>query len=120
MAQCIKGGGVRTNHKEWEGRFIRTETYTKDFGRMTKLTDLECTFILMELSTKETGLRISNTDKVKKRGPMVLYMKGIIRTERKMVLVLLIGLMEQLLLGLSKIIRLMEKVSIHGQMVEST
>jgi hypothetical protein len=50
--------------------------YMKEIGKMTKLTDTVNICILTELNTKVTGKKISNMEKERKHGLMVLAMKG--------------------------------------------
>jgi len=54
-----------------------------DSGKTIKLTALENTLIRMEPSTKVTGSMISNMDREKKSGQMVLSMKEIISLEKR-------------------------------------
>ena len=54
-----------------------------DSGKTIKLTALENILIRMEPSTKVTGSMISNMDREKKSGQMVLSMKEIISLEKR-------------------------------------
>ena len=54
-----------------------------DSGKTIKLTALESILIRMEPSTKVTGSMISNMDREKKSGQMVLSMKEIISLEKR-------------------------------------
>ena len=58
--------------------------FMTDNGKMTKLMDSVNTLILMELSTKDTGLMINNMVKERKSGQMVHSMKVTINLVRKM------------------------------------
>lgn len=57
---------------------MRMEMFMRVIGLMTKLMAMECIRTWMEQNTKGTGKKISNMEKVKKHGLMVLFMKVII------------------------------------------
>ncbi len=121
---------------------MQMETFTMDNGKTTKLMDSVNTLILMEPSTKDTGLMINSMDKERKSGQMVQSMKVTINSERKtalesfyglinlhtlvtswtttfMVMVNTNGLMEESSLVTGFVIRCMVKVSLLGQMAEN-
>lgn len=56
--------------------FMLTGTYTRGNGRMTKVKDMECTCILMELSTRENGLRTNKKAMAWRPGLMGRSTKG--------------------------------------------
>jgi len=61
--RCMKAGGLTAKPTGVADSSMLTETFTTVTGRMTRLTDMGATVTWTELSTKETGKKISNTDK---------------------------------------------------------
>lgn len=84
---------------------------------MTRLMDSESTCTQTELSMKDTGKKISNTEKAKKLGLTVHSMRGIMLRERKMALEDSDGLMAQPMKENSKTTTFTEVVSTCGQIL---
>lgn len=91
-----------------------------DIGRTIKLTDMDNTLILMEHNMKATGWMISNMDKEKNTGQMVLNMKELINTVKKMATVNSYGLTNLLTVVLSSITTFTVTVNIDGPITENT
>jgi len=89
-------------------------------GKMTKLTDTVFTITLMAPDTKDSGMKINNTEKVRKFGQMVLVTKASTKMERSTVMESSFGLMGQLIPEISLITIFMDRVFILGQMVVNT
>jgi hypothetical protein len=71
----------------------------QECGRKTRLMEKELIIILMEPDMREIGKKISSMEEEKRRGPMVLSMKVIIKMERNMALESSSGQMEVLIQG---------------------
>jgi len=89
-------------------------------GRTTRLTATANTITLMEPNTKAIGLKISNTERELRSGPMVLAMKDHIKMERSTDLASSCGPTDQPMKVILLTITLMEKVYTPGLMVEDT
>lgn len=76
-------------------------------------------YTMMELSMRESGLRINKMEMVQRYGQMVLDMKEIILMAKKKGKANFIGLMDQCMKENLKIIILMDLVCIDGQMVDN-
>lgn len=97
-----------------------TVMYTMATGRTTKLMDMVFTITLMGLATKAGGSRISNTEKAKRFGQIMLATKDSIRMARSMVMVSSFGPMDQLTLVTLLITTFMDRVFTPGQMDVNT
>jgi hypothetical protein len=86
------------------------ETFTKGNGLMTKHMDMEFTFMLMGLNTKECGKKISKTDMERKLGLMEHVMKENIKMGKNPEKVYSNGLMDRNMMDFFKRIIFMEKV----------
>ena len=82
---------------------------------MIKLMDMAFILIQMGQDMKDIGKKISRMEVVKKVGPMVLLMKVNINKEKKVGKEFLNGQMVVHTMGNLKIIILMDKVLIHGE-----
>ena len=91
-----------------------------DIGRTIKLMDKDCTHIQMEHNMKAIGWTISNTDKEKSIGQMVLNIREPINTVKKTVMVNFYGLTNLLTAVLLSIITFMVTVNIDGPITENT
>ena len=91
-----------------------------DIGRTIKLMDTDSTHIQMEHNMKAIGWTISNTDKEKNIGQMVLNMREPINTVRKTVMDNSCGLTNLLIAVLLSIITFMVTVNIDGPITENT
>ena len=89
-------------------------------GRTIKLMDMDSTLILMEHNMKATGWMISNMDKEKNTGQMVLNTKELINTVKKTATVNSYGLINLLTVVLSSITTFMDMVNIDGPITENT
>lgn len=92
--------------------------FTKENGRMIRLTDKESILMLMVQDTKDNGLRINNMAMVLKDGQMVPLMKVNIHKERSMEKENSPGLTLVHSLAISLTTIFMEVVSMNGQMEE--
>lgn len=91
-----------------------------DIGRTIKPMDTDSTLIQMEHNMKAIGLMISNTDKEKNIGQMVLNMKEPINTVKKTVMVNSCGLTNLLTAVLLSIITFTVTENIDGLITENT
>ena len=94
MELCIQGNGTTIEHKVKVNLCILTVMSTKATGSMIRLTDMEYTITLMELSMKDNGWMTFSTEKEKKAGKMVLFSKETTVKERSMESVTTVGMME--------------------------
>ena len=98
---------------------MQMEITTKASGKMIKLMGLVNTLIQTGLSMKDFGSTISNMDREKKNGLMVLNMKEIINMEKKMDSANFYGPICHLIKEISMIIIFMDMVNTNGLMVEN-
>lgn len=92
----------------------------KDNGRMTKLREKESTLMLMELNTKDSGIRISSMDLGNKFGWMGQCTKEIMKKGRSMEREYLSGLMAQYMRETSIVIASMGRECTDGAMGGNT
>jgi len=89
----------------------------RDIGKMIRHMVLGSTHTSMEQSMRETGMRISNMEKVKKLGQIRVNMMGNTNMVRKMDMESMNGQMEAVMRDNGRIIRLMDLGSMFGVMV---
>lgn len=94
--------------------------FTMAIGRTIRLMASGNILIQMEHNMRAIGWTISNMDKEKNTGLMVLNMKALINTERKMALDNFYGLINLLIAELSLTTTFMDMASTDGQTTEST
>ena len=70
----MKAIGIMIPQMVTDGLFIQTEMHMRDNGLMTKHTDMEFIYTLMEHDTKANGRMISSMAKALKHGLMELNM----------------------------------------------
>jgi len=92
-------------------------TFTTESGKMIKHTDTVFTTTLMEPDMKDSGLKINNTEKVRRYGQMVLVTRASTKMERSMVTENSFGLTDQPTPVTSLITTFMAQASTPGLMV---
>lgn len=105
MALDIRVSGERTKLMEKENFGMWMVIYTMENGKMTKLTDMACTFTLMEQNMMVSGIRIYKMDMELNNGPMDLNMKDSINRDKSMAKVRILGQMEVSILDSGMIIK---------------
>jgi hypothetical protein len=95
-----------------------TETFMRASGRMTKLTERECTPTWTGRDMRETGSKISSMGMAWRSGLMEHRIRDFIRWARSMDMASSLGLMEALLLESFMTIIFMEGASMSGLMKE--
>ncbi len=85
MEQGTRVSGNWAEHGVKALSLIQRERSTKESGGMTKRTDLEGTYILMELNMRESGVRTCSMGLERRDGLMAQSLKDPTEKERKMV-----------------------------------
>jgi len=120
MVRCMKGGGRITKPMVWEDLSMLMVMFMMEIGLMIRHTDLGCTVILMEQSTRANGKKTNNMAMVLKHGQMVQDMKENMFKERNTEKANLLGLMEALSLDNLLITILKDKVNTTGLTEENS
>ena len=120
MAACTKDGGLATKLTAMVDSSMLTVTSTMESGKTTRHMALEFIAISTELNTRANGTMISNMAMELKLGPTAQDIKVNMLTARSKARVYSPGLTEVLIKGLSRRTIYKGRVSIIGQMAEST
>ena len=116
----MKATGEKTKPMEGGDSFMQMEMYTKENGKTIKLMVKDSTLTLMALGMRESGEKINNTGMVLKDGQMELAIRDTMLMEKSMEKASSFGLTKALILVISLITTLKDKVFTSGQMEEST
>lgn len=120
MVHSMKDTGSMIRQMEEADLFMLTVMFITENGRMIRLMATDVITTLMEQSTKDTGLKTSNTDAAKKYGPTMLVTKENTKMEKNTAKANSYGLMAQPTVVTLWTTTSKERVPTHGLMAENT
>lgn len=84
MEPDTKAIGSMGSHMEKENSYMQMETSMRVLGKREEPMALVFTFIMQGVNTKGFGKTTSNTDMAKRHGTMAMFMKELMKKDKKM------------------------------------